>query len=184
MNDIEFVSELVALLEYGITEKKDCVDLLYKKDITQQKSDQLQARFIEIIAHFNRFNDIRPIHETRYKQKNDFYSIFAFLRDAPVLSAKTLDYFYKVLVRIGPHISPSNEGCPPLMDYAVNCVTQSNSKKAREARAAFLKALLLNDSTRPNDTQKQILDYFDISHDNVSNRAGFLTLKTSKLPAP
>ncbi len=182
MNDIEFVSELVALLEYGIAEKKERVDQMYKNDISQDKSLELEARFLELLKHFNRFNDMHPIRRTRYKQKNDFYSLFAFLRDAPSLNTATLDYFYKLLVRIGPHISPSNEECPPLLDYAVNCVTQSNSKKAREARAKFLQALLLNDSPLPNDTQSQILAFFDLSDRDVVHKQGFLTLKVSKLP--
>ncbi len=182
MNDIEFVSELVALLEYGIAEKKERVDQMYEHDISQHKYDDLEAHFKGLLAHIVRFDGIHPIRWTRYKQKNDFYSLFAFLRDAPPLTDATLDYFYKILVRIGPHISPSNEDCPPLMDYAVNCVTQSNSKKAREGRATFLQDLLLNQSPKANEVQSQVLDFFHLDDTEIVRKQGFRTLKASRLP--
>ena len=34
MNDVDFVSELIALIKFGISDKKEKVDQLYEDDIT------------------------------------------------------------------------------------------------------------------------------------------------------
>ncbi|MDZ7740458.1 MAG: hypothetical protein U5Q03_01530 [Bacteroidota bacterium] len=42
MNDIDFVSELVALIQYNISNKKDKVIALYEKDITPKEKEFLK----------------------------------------------------------------------------------------------------------------------------------------------
>lgn len=48
---------------------------------------------------------------------------------------------FKVLVFISNNglISPSNDEYDLFKEYAINCVSQSNSKRARELRLSFLK---------------------------------------------
>lgn len=181
MNDVELVSELVALLEFGIFDKKTKVDELYKNDITEEKYNDLFKKFNDISDTLSRLNLITPISKTRYRQRNDLYTLFSFLYQAKGVPSTTIDIFYQILLKIGPHISPSQENCDPLKEYAVNCVTQSNSKKAREARHQFLVELLLNTSDEPNLTQAELLDYYEISKNEMTQISGFLTLDPSKL---
>lgn len=182
-NDIEFVSELVALLKFGISEKKDKVDELYEKDINNAECAKLTVSFRKVLAHFLRFNAITPINQTRYKQKNDFYSVFGFIaRTLKDLDQDTLDYHYRILVVIGEYISPSQEECPPFLEYAINCVTQSNSKKAREERDRFLSELFLNSRNRPNNTQSAILDFFEMADSSLVKKSGYFTIDLENIP--
>lgn len=182
-NDVEFVSELVALLKYGISEKKDKVDELYEKDISISEYKEITSEFKNVLSHFVRFNQITPLNQTRYKQKNDFYSLFGFIARVKDLGADTLDYYYRILVTIGEYISPSQEDCTPFMEYAINCVTQSNSKKAREERDRFLSDLFLNKNNRSNDTQKAILEFFEMSQSDLIKKSGYATPDLNKIPA-
>jgi len=160
LNDLDFVSELVALLKFGITDKKEKVDQLYQDDISDTDFDLLFNKFKAVIIILSRLDRIHPIIRTRYKQKNDFYSLFYFISCTAGEPIEVLEYFYEVLVKIGPFIRPSREDCEPLMQYAFNCVTQSNSKTARQGRNEFLENLLLNRTSEPNEIQVQIIKFF------------------------
>ncbi len=184
MNDIDFISELVALLEFGITEKKKAADDLLRTDILEEKYSELEEKFIEIHQHISRFNSITPIRTTRYRQKNDFYTLFGFLKSNLSIDHGTLDYFYKTLVVLGPYITPSQENCDPLLEYAVNCVTQSNSENARLKRNEFFETIFLNTSEQPNETQLSILRFFQSDDDCVTSLSGFTLIDIDRLNNP
>lgn len=184
MNDIEFVSELVANLKFGIFDKKDKVDSMYEDSIFGSgEIEVLRSRFIAIMKYFAEFNEYYPIQDTRYKQRNDFYSFFDFINS--IISegdlTETLLYYYKLLVEIGPYIKPSQEKCEPFKDYALHCVSQSNSKNARSERKKILEAIFLNDDTHPNDIQKSILKFFKMKITDVIAKSGKLTVDLDTL---
>ena len=134
MNDVDFVSELIALIKFGISDKKEKVDQLYEDDITQGEFRALKSEFKKMLEVFGRCNLVTPIIRTRYRQKNDFYTLFyLFHTIIREVEAPTIETLYRVLVKVGPHIRPSQTECEPLKEYAFNCVTQSNSKAARQA---------------------------------------------------
>lgn len=162
MNDVEFVSELVAQLIYGIYEKKDAVDRLFKDDIDEKQYNNIKITFLNLINIIDKLNEIYAVKKTRYRQRNDFYTLFGFLNKIKNISMDTIKYFYKTLVLIGDDISPSNEDCEPFEEYALNCVSQSNSKAAREKRLKFYVELFLNSSKTVNNTQEQIMKYYEI----------------------
>ena len=187
MNDIDFVSELVTLLIYGITDKKQSVDKLFEKDIDPEEFSKYKNRFIEIIKIFVKFNSRFPIKKTRFKQRNDFYTIFGFVKNHFDLNSKLLYEFYDILVGFGRFIVPSNEKCEPFQEYAFHCISQSNSKAAREARNKIIEKILLNNSDKPNNTQKKILKFFDTTpEEGMKNVYGNLTfdIKSLNLEAP
>lgn len=130
MTDLDFVGELLGLLEYGILDKKKGADDLYESDITTEKAEALFSLYFEVLEVIQEFNAIYPISKTRYKQRNDFYTLWGFVKDNIEIDKSTLIYFYKILVLIGNDITPSNEKSQSMANYAFNCVTQSNSKKA------------------------------------------------------
>jgi hypothetical protein len=160
MIDVDFTSELVAQLKYGITDKKKYAEKLYSDLATQEENTLLRNEFYEIIRIFQKLDKVFPVKATRYRQKNDFYTLFGLFNNIKELSNETLEYFYKILVIIDEGITPSNIKCPALQKYAINCVSQSNSIDARRARLGFFEQLLLNEGNELNSTQKEVLSYF------------------------
>ncbi|HEY1757086.1 MAG TPA: DUF262 domain-containing protein [Bryobacteraceae bacterium] len=184
MNDVDFVSELIALIRFGISDKKEKVDQLYEDDITPSEFRTLEGRFKQEIAVFGHCNQITPIVRTRYKQKNDFYSLFHLfctIRDA---ERTTFEAFYRVLVKVGPHIRPSQAECEPLREYAFHCVTQSNSRTARQARHDILAGLLLNESNKPSVVQEAVLSYFRLQESDLVKVEKYLTLNPAAIRDP
>jgi hypothetical protein len=184
MNDVDFISELLALLHCGISDKKEKVDEMYEDDISEADYARLKGHFCEVLTHFTRFDRIQPLIRTRFKQKNDFYSLFHLFNQLRSVDPHTLDYFYQVLVKIGRFIRPSQEDCEPLMQYAYNCVTQSNSKNARSERHRILSEILLNRGTEPNATQRALLDFFRMSENQTVQLSGYLTLEFGSIKDP
>lgn len=165
MNDIDFISELVGLLHYGLYDKKEKVDELYEKDITPDLKDSLKSRFLEILDYFIAFNSILQIKKTRYKQRNDFFTLFGFINEMKdKISLNNFKYIYELLITVQDDISPSNDFCVPFREYALNCVSQSNSKIARAKRFQFLCDLFLNKTNQPNTQQKEIMNYYEIDN--------------------
>ncbi|MGA2406055.1 MAG: DUF262 domain-containing protein [Bacteroidales bacterium] len=164
MNDIDFISELVALLNFGIYDKKDKVEELYDTDITPEIKENLKNDFIEILDIFIVLNTVSSIKKSRYKQRNDFFTLFGFIKDLrDRLTIEDFIYIYNILILIQDDISPSNEFCPPFREYALNCVSQSNSKPARSKRLKFLHDLFLNKSMKPSFEQAEVMKYYEIN---------------------
>lgn len=181
MNDTDFISELVILMIKGHIEKKTHIDSYFEKDISIEESKDLKKGFKEVINRIITLNDCFEISKTRYKQRNDFYTLFDFLYKNKELSDETVLTFYKVLVIIGKDIKPSQEDCKPLMEYARNCVTQSNSKLARERRLDFFKELFLNTNDQPNQTQIEILAFYGIREKGLKKIEHYFTIPLEEL---
>jgi hypothetical protein len=162
MMDRELVEELCALVLHSITDKKNQVDKIYESDITEIDSKICEDKFNEILKHILRFNNILPLKDTRYRQRNDFYTLFGFIKDNINVENNILDYFYKILLILDRGIRPTKEACKPLSEYALNCVSQSNSAKARQVRIEILSELLLNENEIPTHAQNEILEYYSI----------------------
>ena len=176
LQDQDLISELVTYLQYGITDKKITSDrFLEETTFTEDDAAQLSEQFNAILTKIDTLNNIKPLAETRYKQRNDFYTLFNFLKENEHLEMNVFDEFYRVLVVIGPDISPTNEDCPPLQDYAINCVSQSNSRRAREERLAFFVSLLLNnDVSNLSTTLIEVLEYYELTSINLIQIEEFL----------
>lgn len=153
MNDRSLIEELVAYLKFGITDKRNAVEELFKTTISVQEQDELYDKFTSVIDVIEYLNKSRPINETRYRQRNDFYSLFCFIHRHINEDKDVLLVMYNNLVVISDSefITPSNDDCEPFKNYALNCVSQSNSKKARENRLSFFEELLCNNNKDGND---------------------------------
>lgn len=177
MNDVDLVSELTALLFYGVYDKKERVDDLYTRDILAEEKDVLKARFLNILRVISQFNNIYPIKNTRYRQRNDFFTLFEFIdKYTQIINEEDFEILYKVLIAIDEDIAPSNDFCEPFKDYAINCITQSNSKRARLNRFAFFESVLVNESSQPNFTQSEILDFYELESSNMISVGNYYTL--------
>lgn len=166
MNDRAYVEELLGYLKLGIKDKKKTVEVLYENDITEDDYKQLKQKFNSVIDKIEDLNAHYPIKKTRYRQKNDFYTLFNFVNENTQENDKILQYQYQVLLLLNgtdkdkkPLIRPSNEDCAALKKYADNCVTQSNSKDARERRLEFFNIVLKNQDLTNNPTLTELLEY-------------------------
>lgn len=180
MNDVEFVAELVILVKDGHVDKKENMDEYFKTDLSSEQCAAIKSKMNSVLNKLNSLNQIYSIRDTRYKQKNDFYTLFDFILSTE-LDLDTLKYFYKILVLIGKDIKPTQDACEPLKEYARNCVTQSNSKLARSNRLDFFKKLFLNSSTKANPTQFSILKFYDLSKTDVKTIEGYTSISLEKL---
>lgn len=191
LNDRDFVQELLGYLVMykrdkkqevnfgfeGIREKKDFIEKdILTNDIDEIESDGLFKNFTDIIDKITSLNTYYNISETRYRQRNDFYTLFNFINKHNNLNNDLLLEQYKVLIQLSKDtlegnqlINPNNEDCESLRNYAINCVTQSNSKKAREQRLIFFEEILLNkysiDDIENNPTILDILTYLSKQFD-------------------
>jgi hypothetical protein len=181
MVDVDFVSELVTLLIEGNTDKKTTVDRKFENDITKAEYDAYLKSFNVVLNSLDTLNTIYPIKKTRYKQRNDFYTLFGFVNNSSIKKQETLNYFYELLLKFNDDIIPSNQNCAPFQNYAFHCVSQSNSKVARETRSKILDQIFLNEKQTANKTQKEILKYFKIDKEPLIKIENFYTLDTTKL---
>lgn len=161
MNDRSLIEELAAYLFKGITDKRNAVEDLFESKIDNEKANVQYARFCKIIDRIKAFQAIKPINQTRYKQRNDFYTLFCFIDVHIEDTIEVQMEQYKVLVFISNNglISPSNDEYDLFKEYAINCVSQSNSKRARELRLSFFEALLANQSKDPSEEQLQLIEF-------------------------
>jgi hypothetical protein len=164
MFDRDFIEELVAQYLYGIGDKKKAVDNLFKEDIDKEKYLEIKKGFTKIIQIISKLNEITSFSKTRFIQKNDFYTLFGFIKKIQSLPFSDIDKLFRNFVKISKGISPSNDNCEPLKEYAINCVLQSNSKKARTNRFKIIENILLNDVEKPNKRQRQIIKYFNLEY--------------------
>lgn len=182
MNDIDFVSELVTYLIEGNSDKKLKVDRAFEKDITPQKFKELKGKFEKVLKIIDKFDDRFPLKKTRYKQRNDFYTLFGFIHKNIDLSQSTLTYFYELLLKFNDDINPSNDKCEPFQIYSFHCISQSNSKNARDERTKIFDELFLNKQDTPNRMQKSVLKFYSLTDNDVVKKEGNTTFDLSKLP--
>ena len=161
MNDRSFVEELVAYLKMGITDKKLVIEKIYTIDIDEKEFYLLKSKFEKIINKLTILNNEVEIKSTRYKQRNDFYTLFCFIDENLDQNDETLLMQYNSLILIDPFIKPTNEQCIPLKEYALNCVSQSNSKTARKKRLEFFNSFLKNTDEELNETTNEIYEYLE-----------------------
>jgi hypothetical protein len=159
MNDIDFLSELLTYLLEGITDKKKTVDSVYKGDIDETQVAVLRDQFLQIIDVISKLDDIVPLAETRLAQKADFYTLFGFIHENTALAFENIQKMYELIIKLDDEISPSQEDCVPLREYALACVSQSNSKAAREKRSEFFTCMFLNKEIEPTRDQLDVASF-------------------------
>ena len=146
MNDRSLIEELVAYLFKGnVTDKRKAVEELLESTLETAKVEQVSEEFKSILEILCQLNVIKPIRETRFKQRNDFYTLFCFIAKHKEFSVNVLSEQYRFLVFVDEHeyIRPTNDDCETFKEYAYHCVTQSNSKTARLTRLSILEEILI-----------------------------------------
>lgn len=181
MNDKEFISELLILLKDGHVDKKGLIDEYFEQDITEEFSNELKRKFNSILDKIYILNSYYPINKTRYKQRNDFYTLFDFILNYSPYDESELVHFYKIMVLIGSDIKPAQNKSKSLKEYAINCVTQSNSKPAREKRLLFFQRLFENPKDKPNATQNDLMKFYGYQDKTLKKISNYFTLNIREL---
>ena len=162
MLDRDLAEELIALMHSGITDKKKEVNNLYDEDLTKPEVKTIGSKFENLLDILVKLNLKAPIKDTRFKQRNDIYTLVSFILQNQSLGEEFLEAAYLSLVAFQDFISPSSTSCQPFRRYALHCVSQSNQKSAREERLAVLNGLFLNEASTPNAVQQELLTCLQI----------------------
>jgi len=183
MQDRDLVEELVALSIHGISDKKNLVDKIYEVDIDKNQVKATYDKFVAILKILNDFNTIRPLKDTRFRQRNDIYTLVAILSNRLSEKKPVLSNFYKALLAIEPGIKPSRGGCLPLASYAFACISQSNSSAARFERSRILNELIFNDTNAISESQQELINYYELTETALYKISTFLSIKDTKIAA-
>lgn len=170
MNDRSLVEEVVAYLFKGeITDKRNAVDDLFEATLSEDEIDYVKKTFVEVIRKISMLNDIKPVNQTRFKQRNDFYTLFCFVHKHSKITDALLKAQYEFLTYLdeNEYIRPTNEDCETLKEYAYHCVTQSNSKLARKTRLEILENILLVKERDENERQEDVYSYILSNTDKI-----------------
>ena len=172
MNDRALVEELVAYLRSGFYDKRDAVENMYDSEISSEEIIELKTSFNTIIKRIAMLNVFSPINETRFRQRGDFLTLFSFIRTHLGISDDILKYQYQILLWLDREnlIRPSNEDCELLFKYAINCVSQSNSKVAREKRLQILEQILCHQEIDTDYEYEQMIDYLKEKYPGFSQK--------------
>lgn len=170
MGDVEFVSELLALmLGNKPLDKKEELDFFYENYSLWDEDSKNTA-----IKEFNQIIDdclnifpgdclnsdsyalvlrrdsessesLEHISKTRFRQKADFYALFGAIRklhqQGGCLAGKDLKPLRTDLLLLDREIEPSS-AYPILSEYAIRCLSDANSASSRRWRIDFLENIL------------------------------------------
>ena len=145
--DVEYTSELLAVLISGIQNKKETLDRHYLNYQQWPDREKFEKTFIDAIKQIEIIFPQKEfaISKTRFKQKADFYSLFAVISTLVGLGRKLdeskLSDIRAELSCLDAHIEPA---APSLYgEYAIRCVSDANSIASRQWRSKFLMNFLL-----------------------------------------
>ena len=146
MGDVEYVSELLALLLSGPQDKKETLDSFYLRYTEWGAADRAAAssRFRAVLTDLSKIFDptVFPLAKSRFRQKADFYSLFAAIIDCQLaggaLDIRAVDLLREDLQFLDDKIEPDSN-LRLLSEYAVKCVSQGNTLGSRAWRRDFLK---------------------------------------------
>ena len=185
MNDRALIEEVVATIPFGIFEKRKAVNELFE-GLDSQKAQELFKLVMEILERIIRANEIMPLKKTRYRQRNDFLTLFHFVSDNLAEDLEIFLYQYRILLLLQPYIKPSQEECEPIKNYALNCVSQSNSKSAREGRLHFFNAMLKNSVKEGTDELQEVLEFlenkFSLEETELKEIGNYYLIDLDKFP--
>ena len=142
MLDVEYVEELLTILLKGIQDKKDYLDAVCEEYMQLDNRADIVETFNGVINDISRIFDEKgfPIKNTRFKQKSDFYSLFACifeLRKEAVLKFESLESTREILREMCDNIGPQSED-DLYREYATRCLSDANSLSNRQWRVDFL----------------------------------------------
>jgi len=165
MGDVEYVSELLAILLDGPQDKRESLDEFYKNYAQWDRShaNAVRERFIQIVGDIGRIasTERTPIARTRFRQKADFYSLFAAVDQLRqrgfTLDGKDCSPLHQDIDMLNDYIAPDSD-VELLQKYAIMCTSQANTVASRTWRRDLLRIILEGTyiCAYPNDESRKI----------------------------
>lgn len=142
MLDVEYIEELLTILLKGIQDKKDYLDSVCEEYMNLENKSDIVSDFISILEDISWIFDpeIMPIASTRFKQKSDFYSLFACiyeLKKNAKLVKEEIESVRQSLKEIDENVGPQSDD-DDYREYATRCLSDANSISNRRWRVNFL----------------------------------------------
>ena len=142
MLDVEYIEELLTILLRGIQDKKDYLDSVCEEYMHMDNKEDVVLEFTGILEDIEKIFDpaVMPIHLTRFKQKSDFYSLFACiyeLRKSAKFTKENIAEIRCALKEMDENIGPQSEE-DDYREYATRCLSDANSVGNRKWRVDFL----------------------------------------------
>ncbi len=145
--DVEYTSELLAILIDGVQDKKKKLDHFYLEYRDWHDATDYKSQFLNTIASVESLfpNEVLNISKTRFRQKSDFYSLFAatseLILEGYIFSNIDTEKVTNELAFLDKVISPNADGDHG--EYAIRCVSDANSKSSRDWRKNFIRDIFL-----------------------------------------
>lgn len=162
MGDIEFFTQLISyILNKEFMNKNDSITDLFSNysEMEQDKKDEITSSFntiLEILKlffsgeEFKYYNELEDdadsiyyLKNSRFKQKNDFLSLFCTLytlnKELNFLSldSSKLSSIRYFLIFMDSEVAPQSD-IKVTAEYGTKCVSQANTKTSREFRSKFI----------------------------------------------
>ena len=143
MLDVEFVEELLTIVLEGVQDKKEYLDNVCEKYVILEDERGIEQKFLGVIQDISIIFDLEtfPIQDTRFRQKSDFYSLFACvlsLRETGKLKIDKLQKIRNELRGMDEYIGPQSED-DEYREYATRCLSDANSITNRNWRTEFMR---------------------------------------------
>ena len=143
MLDVEFVEELLTIVLEGVQDKKEYLDNVCEKYVILEDERGIEHKFLGVIQDISIIFDLEtfPIQDTRFRQKSDFYSLFACvlsLRETGKLKIDKLQEIRNELRGMDEYIGPQSED-DEYREYATRCLSDANSITNRNWRTEFMR---------------------------------------------
>ena len=143
MLDVEFVEELLTIVLEGVHDKKEYLDNVCEKYVILEDERGIEQKFLGVIQDISIIFDLEtfPIQDTRFRQKSDFYSLFACvlsLRETGKLKIDKLQEIRNELRGMDEYIGPQSED-DEYREYATRCLSDANSITNRNWRTEFMR---------------------------------------------
>ena len=143
MLDVEFVEELLTIVLEGVQDKKEYLDNVCEKYVILEDERGIEQTFLGVIQDISIIFDLEtfPIQDTRFRQKSDFYSLFACvlsLRETGKLKIDKLQEIRNELRGMDEYIGPQSED-DEYREYATRCLSDANSITNRNWRTEFMR---------------------------------------------
>ena len=143
MLDVEFVEELLTIVLEGVQDKKEYLDNVCEKYVILEDERGIEQKYLGVIQDISIIFDLEtfPIQDTRFRQKSDFYSLFACvlsLRETGKLKIDKLQEIRNELRGMDEYIGPQSED-DEYREYATRCLSDANSITNRNWRTEFMR---------------------------------------------
>jgi hypothetical protein len=133
MKDTEFISELFIIVVDGIQEQQKTLDDFYAAyDVVFQRKAKSIAKFKRVLAALHTISD--TIRETRFRNKSDFYGLFAAVNELSGSKSLDLNPAAKELAKLSKALDAAPETFTGVAQEYYTTIAEGANKLAKRSR--------------------------------------------------